>query len=240
MLFRQITHDDLGCASYVIGDEDAGVAAVVDARLDIDEYLHFARYAGVHIEHILETHNHADHVSGHGRLAAATGATIHIHRAADAEYDHDPFEDGFELDLGGVRVRALHTPGHRPEHTAFALIDSERGGGHVVLVSSLSGKLASVGSSLYSAGKFGLRGFAAGLREDLHGTGVGVTVVFPGFISDAGMLADSGVRLPRWVGTRKPEQVADAVVKGIEDGRREIDVAPLSLRAGVFLSLIHI
>ena len=97
---------------------------------------------------------------------------------------------------------------------------------------SLSGKVASVGSSLYSAGKFGLRGFAAGLREDLHGTGVGVTVVFPGFISDAGMLADSGVRLPRWVGTRTPEQVADAVVRGIEGDRAEIDVAPLSLRAG--------
>ena len=82
MLFRQLTHDDLGCASYLIGDEDAGVAAVVDPRLDIDEYLRLARYLGVRIEHMLETHNHADHVSGHGRLAAATGATIHIHRDA--------------------------------------------------------------------------------------------------------------------------------------------------------------
>jgi short-subunit dehydrogenase len=70
------------------------------------------------------------------------------------------------------------------------------------------------------------------VREDLHGTGVGVTVVFPGFVSDAGMLADSGVRLPRWVGTRKPEAVARAVVRGIEQERAEIDVAPLSLRAG--------
>jgi rhodanese-related sulfurtransferase/glyoxylase-like metal-dependent hydrolase (beta-lactamase superfamily II) len=81
----------------------------------------------VRIEHILETHNHADHVSGHGRLAAATGASIHIHRLADPDYDHVPFEDGFELELGAVRVRALHTPGHRPEHTAFALIDTARG-----------------------------------------------------------------------------------------------------------------
>ena len=64
MIFRQITHDDLGCASYLIGDEDAGVAAVVDPRLDIDEYLRLARYLGVRIEHVLETHNHADHVSG--------------------------------------------------------------------------------------------------------------------------------------------------------------------------------
>jgi hydroxyacylglutathione hydrolase len=127
MIFRQITHDDLGCASYLIGDEDAGVAAVVDPKLDIEEYLALARYMGVRIEHILETHNHADHVSGHGRLAAATGAAIHIHRDAAPDYDHEPFDDGWELALGSVRVRALHTPGHRPEHTAFALIDTARG-----------------------------------------------------------------------------------------------------------------
>jgi hydroxyacylglutathione hydrolase len=127
MMFRQIPHDDLGCASYLIGDEKAGVAAVVDPRFEIDEYLALARYQGVSIEHVLETHNHADHVSGHGRLAAATGATIHIHREADAGYPHEPFDDGWELELGSLRVRALHTPGHRPEHTAFALVDTARG-----------------------------------------------------------------------------------------------------------------
>jgi glyoxylase-like metal-dependent hydrolase (beta-lactamase superfamily II)/rhodanese-related sulfurtransferase len=126
MIFRQLTHDDLGCASYFIGDENAGVAAVVDPKLDIDEYLHLARYLGVHIEHILETHNHADHVSGHGRLVAATGATVHIHRDAAPDYEHEPFDDGWELELGSLTVRALHTPGHRPEHTAFALIDTAR------------------------------------------------------------------------------------------------------------------
>ena len=108
----------------------------------------------------------------------------------------------------------------------------ERGRGHVVLVSSLSGKVASIGSSLYSATKFGLRGFAAGLREDLHGSGVGVTVVYPGFVSEAGMFAEAEVRLPRWVGTVTPEQVAQAVTRGIERERAEIDVAPLGLRAG--------
>jgi hydroxyacylglutathione hydrolase len=127
LIFRQLTHDDLGCASYLIGDEDAGVAAVVDPRFEIDEYLELSRYVGVSIEHVLETHNHADHVSGHGRLAAATGATIHIHRDAGADYDHEPFDDGWELELGSVRVRAIHTPGHRPEHTAFALADMGRG-----------------------------------------------------------------------------------------------------------------
>ncbi len=127
MIFRQITHDDLGCASYLVGDESVGVAAVIDPKLDIEEYLRLARYFGVTIEHILETHNHADHVSGHGRLAAATGAIIHINRAADAEYDHEPFADGFVLELGSLRIRAMHTPGHRPEHTAFVLTDSGRG-----------------------------------------------------------------------------------------------------------------
>ena len=105
MIFRQITHDDLGCASYLIGDESAGVAAVVDPKLDIDEYLRLARYIGVRIEHILETHNHADHVSGHGRLAAATGATIHIHRDAEPDYDHEP--DRRRL---GARARLADRP----------------------------------------------------------------------------------------------------------------------------------
>ncbi len=127
MIFRQLIHDDLGCASYLIGDEKAGVAAVVDPRFEVDEYLELARYMGVSIEHIFETHNHADHVSGHGRLAAATGAAIRIHRDAEAGYDHQPFDDGEEFSLGALTVRALHTPGHRPEHTAFALIDTRRG-----------------------------------------------------------------------------------------------------------------
>ncbi len=127
MIFRQITHDDLGCASYLVGDEHGGVAAVVDPKLEIEPYLALARYMGVRIEHVLETHNHADHVSGHGRLAAATGATIHIHRLAEAHYEHEPFDDGWELELGSVVVRALHTPGHRPEHTSFALVDTTRG-----------------------------------------------------------------------------------------------------------------
>ncbi len=127
MIFRQLINDDLGCASYLIGDEDAGVAAVVDPRLEVEEYLALARYMGVDIAHVLETHTHADHVSGHGRLAAATGAVIHVHRDAGAEYDHEPIGDGWALDLGAVRVVALHTPGHRPEHTAFALVDTTRG-----------------------------------------------------------------------------------------------------------------
>jgi uncharacterized protein len=130
--------------------------------------------------------------------------------------------------------RALDVNLRAPMQLTRALLPGmlERGRGHIVLVSSLSGKVASSGSAVYSATKFGLRGFAAGLREDLHLSAVGVTVVYPGFVSEAGMLAESGARLPRWVGTVTPEQVAEAVVKGVEREKAEIDVAPLSLRAG--------
>jgi uncharacterized protein len=114
----------------------------------------------------------------------------------------------------------------------------ERGSGHLVFVSSLSGKVASPGSAIYSATKFGLRGFAAGLRQDLHEHGIGVTVVFPGFVSDAGLFAESGAELPRGVGTSTPEQVADGVVRGIERGRGEVDVAPFGMRVGTFVSTL--
>src|ERR1700755_951279 len=101
MIFRQITHDDLGCASYLIGDEQAGVAAVVGPRVEVDEYLELGQYMGVRIEQVFETHNHADHVSGHGRLAAATGAQIHINGGADVAYAHRPPQDCEEVGVGG-------------------------------------------------------------------------------------------------------------------------------------------
>jgi uncharacterized protein len=113
-----------------------------------------------------------------------------------------------------------------------------RGSGHLVFVSSISGKTASVGGSVYSATKFGLRGFALGLREDLRGTGVGVSTVFPGFISDAGMFHESGAKLPGYVATRTPEQVAAAVVRAIERDRSEIDVAPLGVRLGAVVASV--
>lgn len=130
--------------------------------------------------------------------------------------------------------RALDVNLRAPMHLARALVPGmlERGAGHLVFISSLSGKVASSGSALYSATKFGMRGLALGLREDLDGTGVGVSTIFPGFIRDAGMFHDSGTKLPPFVGTRTPEQVAEAVARAIERGRLEVDVAPFSLRAG--------
>jgi short-subunit dehydrogenase len=115
---------------------------------------------------------------------------------------------------------------------ALAPTMAARGQGHLLFMSSLSGKATTAGSSIYNATKFGLRGFAGALRAELRPRGVGVSTVFPGFIREAGMFAESGVKLPPGVGTRTPQDVADAVVSAIERNRGEVDVAPLGLRLG--------
>ena len=107
-----------------------------------------------------------------------------------------------------------------------------RRSGHLVFMSSLAGKVGPPRGSVYAATKFGLRGFAQSLREDLRPSGIGVSAIFPGFVRDAGMFHDTGTKLPPGIGTVAPEAVADAVVRAIERNRGEIDVAPLSLRAG--------
>ena len=126
MLFQQFLDDDLGCASYLIGDEEAGVAAVVDPPYAIEPVLEAVKRHGVRLVRVLETHTHADHLSGHGRLALELGLPVSIHPAAEVAYPHDPLEDGAEVELGEVRLRAIHTPGHRPEHTCFTVIDGSR------------------------------------------------------------------------------------------------------------------
>lgn len=109
-----------------------------------------------------------------------------------------------------------------------------KGAGHIVFMSSLSGKSASAHMALYNATKFGLRGFSLALREDLRPHGVGVSAVFPGPIRDAGMIADTDVRIPR-LGTRTASAVADATLQAIDDDRAEVDVAPWPLRAATLL-----
>jgi hydroxyacylglutathione hydrolase len=125
MFFRQVLHDDLGCASYVVAD--AGEAAVIDPKWEVEDYLQLAEEHGFAIRHVLETHTHADHVSGHGRLHELTGATIHVSGDAGAEYPHEPLADGDTLAFGDARITALATPGHRPEHMAFLIADAGRG-----------------------------------------------------------------------------------------------------------------
>jgi short-subunit dehydrogenase len=124
-----------------------------------------------------------------------------------------------------------------PMHLARELVPPmlQRGVGHVVLVSSLAGKIPAPESSVYCATKFGLRGFGYSLNVELRGTGVGVTTVFPGFVREAGLFVDSGVKLPPGIGTSSPQEVADAVVSGIEKDKAEIDVAPIGMRSSARL-----
>jgi glyoxylase-like metal-dependent hydrolase (beta-lactamase superfamily II) len=126
VLFEQFIDDDLGCGSYVVGDEHSGVAVVVDPAYAIERYLDACERRHVRLVGVLETHTHADHVSGHGRLALEHDLPVRIHAAAEAAFPHDPLADGTEIELGDVVVRTLHTPGHRPEHCSFAVIDRSR------------------------------------------------------------------------------------------------------------------
>jgi hydroxyacylglutathione hydrolase len=213
VIFRQLIHEDLGCASYLIGDDKAGPAAVVDPRFEVDEYLELARYVGVRIEHVFETHTHADHVSGHGRLAAATGAAIHIHRDARAGYEHEPFGDGDEFELGSLRVRALHTPGHRPEHTAFALIDTRRSDepwavltGDTLFVNDVARPDLAVEQS------DGARGIFASLQGTLLGLGDDVEV-WPGHLGGS-MCGGPGMdmKISSTIGFEKRHNAALAII----------------------------
>jgi short-subunit dehydrogenase len=128
--------------------------------------------------------------------------------------------------------RALRVNLESPVHMTRELLPrwQARNRGHFVFVSSISGFTALPGASLYAATKFGLRGFALNLREDLRGSGVGVSVVTPGAIRDAGMFAESGAAPPPGLGTGTPEQVGEAVVRAIEGDKAEISVAPLRQR----------
>ncbi len=122
VVFRQLVDDDLGCASYLIGDEEAGVAVAVDPPYAIEPLVEQAERAGVQIVRVLETHTHADHVSGHGRLALEHGVPVSAHPLGEPEYPYEAIEDGDELEAGRVTIRVVHTPGHRPEHCSFVVL----------------------------------------------------------------------------------------------------------------------
>jgi short-subunit dehydrogenase len=134
--------------------------------------------------------------------------------------------------------RALEVNLRAPIALARALAPGmvARGRGQLVLIGSLQSRAATAGASVYCATKFGLRGFALALRAELASSGVGVSIVEPGFVRDAGMYADTGIRLPPGVGTSRPEDVAEAVARAIEHDRGEVMVAPAAMRLGTQLA----
>jgi glyoxylase-like metal-dependent hydrolase (beta-lactamase superfamily II)/rhodanese-related sulfurtransferase len=190
VLFFQHVNDDLGCASYLIGCEGAGEAVVVDPPFAIEPLLAEAERREVRIVRVIETHTHADHVSGHGRLALDHGIPVSIHRAAGVEYPHDPLEDGDEITVGNVTLRCVHTPGHRPEHCCFSVIDHTRAEEPWLL---LTGDSLFVGDTARPDLAVGAEEGAEGLFHSLHRMlelpdGV---EVFPGHV--AGSLCGKGM-----------------------------------------------
>lgn len=127
LILEQINVEGLAHLSYIVGDDKAGVAAVIDPRRDVDIYLQKAREYGVRIDSIIETHIHADFVSGSQELKARTGATIYGGKTHDYQFELQQLNEGEDLKLGSVTLQALHTPGHTPEHISLLIFDSKQG-----------------------------------------------------------------------------------------------------------------
>src|SRR5262245_61068461 len=125
MILKQMYLGCLSQASYLIADESAKTAVLVDPRRDVEIYLDEARQLGVTIKHVLLTHFHADFVSGHLELRKATGADIRMGARAKPEYPFVPMQDGDLLEVGSVRIRALETPGHTPESVSYLVYDGD-------------------------------------------------------------------------------------------------------------------
>src|SRR5438552_13793433 len=123
MILHQFYLNCLAHASYVIGDEESRIAAVVDPQRDIDQYLAFAEQHGLRIAHVFLTHLHADFIAGHLELRDRAGATIYLGAAAKAEYAFTPLKDGDRVEFGTVRLEAIETPGHTPESISIAVYD---------------------------------------------------------------------------------------------------------------------
>jgi hydroxyacylglutathione hydrolase len=182
VLFKQFLDDDLGCACYLVGDEHEGVAVVVDPPYHVEPVLAEAERRAVRLVGVLETHTHADHVSGHGRLALEHGVPIRVHRDAEAAFEHEPLEDGTEIEVGDVVLRTIHTPGHRPEHCCFAVIDRSRGDEPWLVLTGDSLFVGDVGRpDLAVEAREGAEGLFHSLRR-LVELGDGVEV-FPGHVA---------------------------------------------------------
>ena len=198
MLLRQFVIDGLGHLSTLIADESAGVAAVVDPRRDVDVYLEAARAADLKITHVLETHLHNDYVSGGRELAAMAGAMHLIGAGADLAYEHRPVRDGDSFDVGALRFTVLETPGHTPEHVAYAVADRSRADEPILLFTSGSLLVGAVGRTDLLGKDNALpyaRAMFGSIREVLlpHEDFVGV---FP--THGAGSLCSTGIASTPW------------------------------------------
>ena len=198
MRLRQFSIEGLGHLSALIADDEAGVAAVVDPRRDVDVYLEAARADGLRISHVIETHLHNDYVSGGRDLAALTGATHHIGAGAALQHDHRPVHDGETFDVGSLRFRALDTPGHTPEHVSYAMADLSRADDPLLLLTGGSLLVGAVGRTDL-LGTANAVPYAADMHRSLHNVLLGhedSVAVYP--THGAGSLCSTGIASTSW------------------------------------------
>jgi hydroxyacylglutathione hydrolase len=199
MYLQQFFVKGLGHASYLLGDPAHGVAAVIDPRRDVDAYVEAAAEEGLRITDVLETHVHNDYVSGAEELRRRTGATVRVSAAAELTRPHEPVHDGDEIRIGSLRLRAMATPGHTPDHLAFLVADLSRTDEDWIL---LSGGALLVGT----AARPDLLGGAEEARRAaavLHETLTHRIAALPDWIElypthGAGSLCGSGIGGKRW------------------------------------------
>ena len=183
MIFRQFVDDGLGCASYLIGSETSEEAVVVDPAYAIEPYVDEAKARRLRITTVIETHNHADHVAGHGRLALEHGARVLIHPLAEPQYAFEPIEEGTVIAIGDVTVRILHTPGHRPEHCCVLAGGTALLTGDSLFVGDVARPDLAVGAAEGAEGLFYSLHRLAELPDDV--------AVYPGHV--AGSLCGAGM-----------------------------------------------
>lgn len=226
MILERFFTAGLAQVAYAVGDEVDGVAAVIDPRRDVDAYLAWAAEHGLRIAAVLESHVHADFVSGARELAAATGTPIYAGRRGDQAFPHRPLDDGEEVAVGRLRLRALWTPGHIPEHLAYLLIDPAAGPHPVALFSGDALFVGEVGRPDLLGG-----GETRRLAEQLHHTVVerlgrldDAVVVYPGHTAGSACGKKIGDAPQTTIGREKRANYAfqapdqDAFVRMVLDG----------------------
>lgn len=175
MIIERFVTPELAQVAYAVGDESAGNIAVIDPRRDVGGYVEWADRRGLKIVAILETHVHADFVSGVLELAAVTGAPVYTSWLGNQTFEHVPVDDGWSLDVGSVRLTALHTPGHTPEHVSWQATDASEPGARPVLFSGDALFVGDVGRpDLLGAGQ------TDALVRDLYSTVTDVFMALPG------------------------------------------------------------
>ena len=191
MIFEQLVWSDLGCASYLVGCQQCGEVVAVDPPFEIGTLVALCERHSARLVGVIETHTHADHVSGHGRLAAEHGCWIGIHESAAVDYDHRPLRDGERVLVGNIAIDVMHTPGHRPEHCALAISDLTRADEPWLV---LSGDALFVGDTgrpdLAVGGEEGASALYHSLHDRLGALADGVEL-FPGHV--AGSLCGRGM-----------------------------------------------